>query len=112
MADKKKQSLSAALVKEIFALDEATGLTNADVMAKQIVAIAKGDRGSAREIISAFQIAVDRVDGKVKEEIGALFWDSFPKAEQDIIDKYKTMHNFTYDDEIEKILSGAEKCPN
>lgn len=111
MKEAKKPSLAKYLTDEIFDIDENTGLQNAQVMAKHIIAIAKGEKGGAREQIAAFQLAVDRVDGKVKEEIGTLFFDQYPKAEEHIIEKYKQKHNYTFAETIEDILGGTG-CPN
>jgi hypothetical protein len=69
-------------------IDPETELTNMEVIVDQMLTVAKGKKGGVREFNSIVQMIVDRVDGKVKEQIQHNFFDALPEPSKDVTKRY------------------------
>lgn len=85
--------ITKAIRKAILVVDEATQRPYVELMVENMAKIAAGVKGSPREAITAFGTIIERVDGKVREEIGVSFFDSYPEADahvaETVVEKFR-----------------------
>ena len=73
-----KGGITDFLKSQIMEIDAETGQSKAAMMAKNMIEIAAGKKGSPREHIQAFNTVIERIDGKVKDILSLDLWDSYP----------------------------------
>lgn len=88
MAKKKESSFKEIIERKLKEIDPETDLTNMEVIVDQMMLVAKGKKGGVREFNSIIQMIVDRIDGKVKEQIQHDFFASLPAPSKDVAKRY------------------------
>lgn len=86
----KNKLLTDILNKVIDEMDDETGRKRAEEVIRNIVKVASGKTGGAREAMTAAALIFERIDGKVKEEVKtADLLDAYPDAEKrSLAEKY------------------------